>query len=203
MTTEKLGINTYMNPEGDIVTDVGPEGVEPTSNSSIIQGTANLAEARFRDAQMQESERETRENRVIDEGLENPGVHVSLEQYYQDQLTLLDTVLGADSKAGFEKGGQHTDEAAERYQERLPRVVKGARANRVRMVNHDVLKPYHAQELIEAGVGYEEDVLHDARTTVPSEVRSRYGGQDNEKARAARRKHLKEQLAKHATNNAA
>lgn len=215
---ERLSPTAYVDDNGDVMpyADIADDmDSVPTSNSSIVQGTANL-EAVNRAAQRnarreQEAEadaKNARESAVIAQGLENPGVYVTMEQRYQDELDLMNLVSGANQRGGkdprigggFEVAHRTHPEILDRYQSQLPSVAEGARRNHRRMVNRDSLDVYHAKELIEAGIGHKDEIIFDARTVTLNAYRNRYYGSDEkDKARQARRRFLNKKLAEYAS----
>ncbi|GEM_PF-1934877 len=204
--------NFGVNDEGDVVpvedyTDL------PVANESIVQGMDNLAHARrMRDIEnsdeFQADAKHAREQSVIDEGMRDPGVYVTLEQRYQDELDLMNLVSGANMRGGkkrgvpggFEVAHRTHPEILDRYGPQLPNVAEGARRNHRRMVNRDSLDIYHAKELIEAGIGDKEEVEFDARTMMLNAYRNRYyGTPEKDRLRQARRRFLRKKLAEYAS----
>lgn len=190
---EFLDRNTYVDDEGDVLpfADIEPSlDRPPVVNASIVQGMDNLQKLHEYDAEIDAAEAEAKWQALQDT---DAGPHVTMEQYYQDQLDLLDFVSGSLMRRGFEKGGSRTQEAVERYGFNLPNVEAGARRNHQKAVHIDMPRIYHADELIKAGFEPEE-VMFDAKTTMRSEAQHRYGGPENKNKRAARRRELKRKL---------
>lgn len=182
--------------------DVDPDVTVPPDNSFIIGRDYTLPEKRAREAWL-ESEAEW--DALQDQ---NPGVFVTFEQLYKDELKLMEIISGANMRAGFKKAHRVDADIQERYGYKLPEVAKGADANHKRMVNHDILDVYHAQELKDVkdengrDAFLAEQIDHDARTTMRTEYQAIYGGIDNEKARSKRKRWLNKKLSDIATNNA-
>lgn len=205
MTLHERVTGYGVNDEGDVVLledfDAGEVHTFPHNEFRVSHGEARDidAEAAKFDAQMLAQRRE-RERLIAQEAFANipeNAVFVTLEQHYRDQLDLLDAVMLAESKGGFKKGGQYTKEAKKRYDSNLPNVVAGSEVNHKRIVHHDFMDVYHAKELIDAGIEDKAVIEHDAKTTVPSEVRSRLGGEQNKTKRRNYRKYLKAKLEEH------
>ena len=187
---ERLSGSSYMDKEGDILpyADVEAEFDSPVvQNSSIIQATRNLEEHARHERLLAIAEEEARWEALRDK---DPGPHVTLEQYYQDQLDLLDFVSGSLMRRGFKKAAPVDKDIQDRYRENLPRVEAGAHHNHKRSVHDDLPRIYHADELIKAGFDPDE-VAFDAKTAMRVEAQQRFGGPKNKNKRAARRKELK------------
>jgi hypothetical protein len=198
--------------EGDVVPLEDYDDL-PVANESITQGMDNLNHARHMHAiensdEFKTDAKHTREQAVIDQGLQDPGVYVTLEERYQDELDLMNLVSGANMRGGkkrgvpggFEVAHRTHPEILDRYGPQLPNVAEGARRNHRRMVNRDTLDIYHAAELKEAGIGDKEEVDFDARTMMPNAYRNRYyGTKEKDDARRVRRKYLKKMIAYYAT----
>lgn len=199
---EQLSSSSYVDDEGDVLpyADVADTfDSQPTQNSSIVQGVENLKNHALNEVALEQFEAEAkqqREDAVIKAGRENAGVHVALEQYYQDQLDLLDFVSGSLMRRGFKKGGSKKPEALDRYGSDLPNVEAGADRNHKRQVHRDLPKIYHADELIAAGFEPQE-VMFDAKTQMRSEAQHRLGGPSNKNKRAALRKELRAKRDSH------
>ena len=215
---ERIVPDAYVDENGDVLpyADVADNlDSVPPSNSSIVQGMTNLEtvhQRTIREARLEKlavaDAKYAREEAVINHGLDNPGVVVSLEQRYQDELDLMNLVSGANQRGGkirgvpggFEVAHKTHPEILERYGPQLPNVAKGAHGNHLRMVNRDALDVYHAKELIEAGVAHKEEIEFDAKTMMVNAYRNRYyGTEQNDHARQVRRRFLNKMIALYAT----
>jgi hypothetical protein len=187
---ERLSHNSYMDDEGDILPYANIENNFDSAlvhNESIIQGRENL---KTHARQMQDLERFEAEAAWEKLRDKSPGPHVSLEQYYQDQLDLIDFVSGSFMRRGFKKAAPVDEDIQTRYGEDLPRVEAGAERNHRRSIHNELPRIYHADELIAAGFDPDE-VMFDAKTILRMAAQEEYGGPQNKNKRAARRKELK------------
>jgi hypothetical protein len=214
----RLDHNSYTDETGEVLpyADIQEDlDSTPPSDSSIAQGMFNLETSRKTEAQLERFEkvaqataRIAREQAVIDEGLQNPGVYTTLEQRFQNELDLMNIVAGANQRGGkvrskpggFEVAHRTKQRIKETYGDDLPQVAAGAKRNLKRMENSDPLKVYQAQELIDAGIGDEEEIKFDARTQMKNELRTRfYDPNEDDRKRTARRRYLNKKLAQFAS----
>lgn len=214
----RLDRNTYMDETGEVLpyADVREDlDSTPPSDSSIVQGMFNLENSRKDTARLERFEkvaqviaRIAREQAVIDEGLQNPGVYTTLEQRFQNELDLMNIVAGANQRGGkvrsrpggFEVAHRTKQRIKDTYGDDLPQVAAGARRNHKRMENDDPLDVYQAQELIDAGIGDKDEIIFDARTQMKNEMRSRfYDPNEDDRKRTARRRYLNKKLAEFAS----
>lgn len=173
-----------VDDEGDIV-PLEDYSDMPVANESIVQGMHNLEEVRRHERMI----REDREDRLAAKALENAGVYVTLEEHRENQRKLVDIASDISMYKGGEKGGYQTKEFNERYKDHSPVVEGGARRRHQKIVHEELPKIYRAAELKAAGF---DPVLvdYDAKTTMRSELMSRYGGPQNKRARDKWRKRL-------------
>lgn len=189
---EMLANDSFVDDEGEIHTyaDVREElDSHPTSDTSIIQGMANLEAWRRDNALAEQDAKRMREQAVADKALQNAGVYVTLEEHLQNQRDLVDIASDLSMYRGGEKGGYKKKDFQVRYEPKAGDVEAGARANHKRLVNHDLPQIYKAAELKAAGFSsYDVD---DDVTQMRSQLMSRYGGPDKKNARAKWRADLK------------
>jgi hypothetical protein len=192
---EKFGTG-YLDEEGDVkpYADIQTDVDAPVpDNAFITQGIGNLEAVRANadsvaliEAIAEADARIMREQKVAEEGLRSAGVFVTLEEHRANQVKIADIASGISMYKGGEKGGFKTDDFNQRYGFAAADVVRGALVNHRKLVNRELPSVYKAYEL--KAVGFEaDDVDHDAKTTMRSEIMSRLGGPEKKKARARHR----------------
>lgn len=158
-----------------------------TATIETVDNTGTLFETH---AETRADERRRREHAVIDAALKNAGVYVTLEQHHQDMRDLVEVVADISMYEGLEKGGKNAPSFRQRFGARADDVAAGARTQHAWAINYTLPRMYRVLELVDAGFD-QAIVEHDAKTTMRSQLMSKYGGPGNEKARQAWRASLK------------
>lgn len=120
---------------------------------------------------------------------------LTLEEYYQSQIKLLDIVSGLSMRQGFSKASKSDPKISKKYGNQLPRVEEGAHRNASELVHVTFPEVYRAVPLIEAGFD-PQDVMDDMVLMRIGLMRE-YAGKQNKEKRRSRRETITKKLAKH------
>ena len=188
IATERLTYDTIVDENGNVLpaADV-TDGSLPPTNAFLI-GRDHVLPARRRSEAIDEQNavRDTIEDK-------NPGPHMTFAEYYLAELALLDATSGISMRGGFDKAKDYDAGVHNRYRDRLPAVVAGAKANAHQLATTGIRRIYMGDELVAAG--FSEIDVNDGVNAMRALHRKAYGGPGNKNKRAARRKHLLDKLA--------
>jgi hypothetical protein len=181
-----------VNDDGDVVPLEDYDLDRPlTDNESIAQGTANLQNHRINEELLAEDTilaKKAREAKVAQAAMENPGVFVTYQEHMANLRMLADAMSDISMYQGGEKGGYQTQDFQERYAPRAANVEAGARVNHSKVANQVIARAYKAEELIAAG--FDKQDVEDDVIAMRIQLKRKYAGPQNKKARAAWRKSL-------------
>lgn len=155
------------------------EGLRDRLDDLVDAGVANYAEAR----------------KIV----QRPGdwevpsadaVSVTLQQRFQDELDLLDTMSGMVMRTALIENPSHPS-ISERYHD-IDQVTEGAKRN-VRFGGRVIDSIYHKDELLRAG--FDQQDVEDDIVKMRYNYRKEYSGKENRNKRRSRRKFLKKMLS--------